>query len=59
MSDGRDDRTLPRDSVVPDASGARMRCPACGASFPRREATTPKKGRLACPECGATGITDA
>lgn len=56
MTERADDHALPRESVVPDATGVTMRCPACGATFPRSEAATPTKGRLACPECGETGI---
>lgn len=53
-----DDYDLPRDDLGSETS-ARLRCPACGATFPRREAATPKKGQLACPDCGSTGLEDA
>lgn len=37
------------------------RCTACGATFPRTEATTETENRLACPACGCPvvrGIPD-
>lgn len=58
MTEESDDRTLPREGLVPDSTGVAMRCPACGATFPRSEAATPKKGQLACPECGDLGIAE-
>lgn len=44
-------RDLPRDDLVSGADGVEMRCRACGARFPRRDAATPEKGSLACPSC--------
>jgi predicted RNA-binding Zn-ribbon protein involved in translation (DUF1610 family) len=58
MVPGTDDHELPRESVVPDTTGVRMRCPDCGAEFPRSEVATPEKGRLACPDCGGTDIEE-
>jgi len=58
MTERSDDRALPREGLVPDSTGVAMRCPACGGTFPRSEAATPKKGRLACPECGGTAISE-
>ena len=58
MTEESDDRTLPREGLVPDSIGVTMRCRACGATFPRSEAATPKKGRLVCPECGEAGIAE-
>jgi predicted RNA-binding Zn-ribbon protein involved in translation (DUF1610 family) len=53
-----DDHDLPREGLVPDSSGVELRCPACGETFPRSRAATPKKGQLACPSCGETGIEE-
>lgn len=53
-----DDHDLPRAGPGSDAA-ARMQCQTCGATFPRRDAATPKKGQLACPDCGAAGLEDA
>jgi len=58
MTEQSDDRALPREGLLPESTGVAMRCPACGATFRRSEAATPRKGRLACPECGETGIAE-
>lgn len=52
------DHDLPREGLVPESDGVGMRCAACGARFPRRDAATPEKGSLACPSCGATDIDE-
>lgn len=54
----RSDHDLPREGIVPDRTGVRMRCRDCGATFSRRETTTSTKGRLACPECGTSDIEE-
>ena len=37
---------LPREDLVSGADGVEMRCRACGARFPRRDAATPEKGSV-------------
>lgn len=32
------------------------RCTACGATFPREEATTETENRLSCPACGCSVV---
>lgn len=56
MTDGSDDKRLPRESLRPETGGVEMSCRACSATFLRSEAATPKKGQVACPECGAFDV---
>jgi DNA-directed RNA polymerase subunit RPC12/RpoP len=59
MGSDPEDCRLPRVRVeVESDSKARMRCPDCGATFPRSEAHLPAKGTLVCPECSSRAISD-